>query len=148
VVGVAVGVCEVGVGEGDGLGDELGSCSGSHDLPLDVVAALAVVVPAATARLTPEIAVSRTLPVIRVTVTGRACAKRINALPSAARYCYGTTRPLRSGFIRGDSSALSSRCPHWTSGTRRTPPALLPRLPVGVTAVAVTGPAFDEHRSG
>jgi hypothetical protein len=120
VVGVAVGVCEVGVGEGDGLGDELGSCSGSHDLPLDVVAALAVVVPAATARLTPEIAVSRTLPVIRVTVTGRACAKRINALPSAARYCYGTTRPLRSGFIRGDSSALSSRCPigHQASGER------------------------------
>jgi hypothetical protein len=76
VVGVAVGVCEVGVGEGD----ELGSCSGSHDLPLDVMAALAAVVPATTVRLTPEVAVSRALPAIRVTVTGRACAKRINAL--------------------------------------------------------------------
>lgn len=77
VVGVAVGVGEVEVGEGGGLGGEAGSCSGSHDLPLDVVAALAAAVFAATARLTPEVAVSRTLPAIRVTVAGRACAKRM-----------------------------------------------------------------------
>jgi len=76
-VGVAVGVGEVGVGEGGGLGGEAGRCSGSHDLPLDVVAALAAAVFAATVRLTPEVAVSRTLPAIRVTVAGRACAKRM-----------------------------------------------------------------------
>jgi hypothetical protein len=78
---VAVGVGEVGVGDGDGLGGELGSWSGSHDLPLDVVAALAVAVFAATVRLTPEVAVSRTLPAIRVTVAGRACAKRMKRRP-------------------------------------------------------------------
>jgi hypothetical protein len=77
VVEVAVGVCAVGVGEGGGLGGELGSCSGSHDLPLDIGAALAAEVFAVTVRLTPEAAVSRTLPAIRVTVVGRACAKRM-----------------------------------------------------------------------
>jgi len=86
VVGTAVGDCDVGVGEGDGLGDEVGGCSGSHDLPLAVaplaplavVAAFAAVVPATiTARLAPEAAVSRTLPAISVAVAGRACPKRI-----------------------------------------------------------------------
>jgi hypothetical protein len=77
VDGAAVGVGEVEVGDGDGLGGEADSCSGSHDLPLDVVAALAAAVFAATVRLTPEVAVSRTPPAIRVTVAGRACAKRM-----------------------------------------------------------------------
>ena len=104
VVGVPVGVCEVGVGEGDGLGGEAGSCSGSHDLPLGVVAALAAVLPAVTARPAPDAAVSRTLPAISVTVAGRTCAKRMKRPTSAAR-CYAT---------------------HWTSSARKAPPALLP----------------------
>jgi hypothetical protein len=77
VLGVAVGVAEVGVGEGDGLGGAAGSCSGSQDWPLGAVAALATVLVAATARLAPDAAVSRTLPAISVTVVGRACAKRM-----------------------------------------------------------------------
>jgi hypothetical protein len=99
VVGVAVGVVEVGVGlgevevevgvgvgvgEGDGLDGAAGSCSGSHDSPLAVVAVLATAVLAATVRLAPETA-SRTLPAISVTVAGRACAKRMKRPISAAR---------------------------------------------------------------
>ena len=86
VVGVVVGgvgVCEEGVGEGGWLGGAAGSCSGSHDCPLDVVAVLAAAVLAATVRLAPE-AASRTLPAISVTVAGRACPKRMKRPISAA----------------------------------------------------------------
>jgi hypothetical protein len=93
-VGAAVGVCEVVVGEGDGLDEDAGSCSGSHDWPPGVVAALATVVLAAADRLTPEAAVSRTPPAINVTVAGRTCAKRMKRPTSAARYCCGTTHPV------------------------------------------------------
>ncbi len=101
VVGVGVGVCVVGVFEGDGLADAAGSCTGSHDLLPVVVAALAAVVLATAARLTPGAAVSRTLPVISVTVAGRACAKRMKSPTSAARYCCGTTHSVWSGFMSG-----------------------------------------------
>ena len=95
VVGAAVGVCEVGVGEGDGLDEDAGSCRGSHDWPPGAVAALATAVPAATDRpTTPEAAVSRTPPAIKVTVAGRTCAKRMKRPTSAARYCCGTTHPV------------------------------------------------------
>lgn len=80
VVGDGAGVLGVGDGEvtaGEGLGDEARVCSGSQDLLLALVAALAAVLLAVMARLVPEAAVSRTLPVISVTVTGRACAKRM-----------------------------------------------------------------------
>jgi hypothetical protein len=101
---VAEGPVLVGVPEGDGLGDAAGSCTGSHDSLLGVVAAFATVMPAA-ARLTPEAAVSRTLPAISVTVAGRACAKRMKSPASAARYCRGTTLSVWSGLMRGYSSA-------------------------------------------
>jgi hypothetical protein len=94
VVGAAVDVCEVGVGEGDGLDEDAGSCSGSHDWPPGAVAALATAVLAATDRPTPEAAVSRTPPAINVTVAGRTCAKRMKRPTSAARYCCGTTHPV------------------------------------------------------
>jgi hypothetical protein len=78
LVGVAVGVVVLGVAVGAVVvGDGLGIWSGSHDWLAAVVAALAVAVPAVTARLTPEPAASRTLPAISVTVAGRACAKRM-----------------------------------------------------------------------
>ena len=82
-LGVELGVCEVGVGEGDGLAGAAGSCSGSQDSPLAVEAVLAAAVLAATVRLAPE--ASRTLPAMSVTVAGRACAKRIKSPISAAR---------------------------------------------------------------
>jgi hypothetical protein len=103
VVGAEVGVCEVGVGEG--LGGVVGSCSGSHDSPLDVAAVLAAALLAATVRLAPE-AASRTLPAISVTVAGRACPKRMKRPISAAR--------------RG-MSPIGYRAP------REALPALLPR---------------------
>jgi hypothetical protein len=91
VVGVAVGLVEFGsavgevrVGEGDGLDCAAGSCTGSHDSPLVVVAVLAAAVLAATVRLAPE-AASRTLPAISVTIAGRACVKRMKRPTSAAR---------------------------------------------------------------
>jgi hypothetical protein len=105
VVGAGVGVCDVGVGEGDGFGEAAGNCTGSHDFAFDVVAALATEPPAATARLTPEPAVSRTLPAISVTVAGRACAKRMKRPTSAAGYCFRTAHPVRSGFMRSGRSA-------------------------------------------
>ncbi|MGH3261946.1 MAG: hypothetical protein ACRDNS_08130 [Trebonia sp.] len=80
---VAVGVGVVGagdgepeLGEGDGLDEEAGCCSGSQDSLLDVtavlVAVLAAAVPAAAARLAPDAAVIKTPPVSSVTVAGRA----------------------------------------------------------------------------
>jgi hypothetical protein len=78
----------VGVGVADG------NASGSHDAPLTVEAAPAAAVPAAMARVTPEAAVARTVPAIRVTVAGRACAKRMKRPTCAARYCCGTTRSV------------------------------------------------------
>jgi hypothetical protein len=99
VVGVGVGVCEVGVGEGDGLDDPAGTCSDSHDSPPDVVAALAAVVLPTTARLTPETAVNRTLPVMSVTVAGRACANRMKTSYQCCSSRYAThwniKRPVR-----------------------------------------------------
>jgi hypothetical protein len=71
VVGVGFGAVGVGVGVVGGLGVAMG-VSGSHDSPLDTVAALAGGALAAAARVTPEAAVIRTLPVISVTVAGRA----------------------------------------------------------------------------
>jgi hypothetical protein len=105
VVGAEVGVREVRVGEGEGLGGVVGSCSGSHDSPLDVAAVLAAALLAATVRLAPE-AASRTLPAISVTVAGRACPKRMKRPISAAR--------------RG-MSPIGYRAP------REALPALLPR---------------------
>lgn len=117
VVGV-VGVCEVGVGEGDGLGDEVGSCSGSHDLPLDVAAVLAAAVFAAAVRLNPEAAVSRTLPAIRVTVAGRACAKRMKrpypvllvaAMERLVHYGLASSGVVR--LLRGRGTPLGHQAP-------------------------------------
>ena len=71
VVAVGLGVVGVGLGVVGGLGVAVG-VSGSHDWPLDTAAALASGALAAAARATPEAAVIRTLPVISVTVAGRA----------------------------------------------------------------------------
>lgn len=71
VVAVGLGVVGVGLGVVGGLGVAVG-VSGSHDSPLDTAAALASGALAAAARATPEAAVIRTLPVISVTVAGRA----------------------------------------------------------------------------
>ena len=71
VVAAGLGVVGVGLGVVGGLGVAVG-VSGSHDSPLDTAAALASGALAAAARATPEAAVIRTLPVISVTVAGRA----------------------------------------------------------------------------
>ena len=71
VVAAGLGVVGVGLGVVGGLGVAVG-VSGSHDWPLDTAAALASGALAAAARATPEAAVIRTLPVISVTVAGRA----------------------------------------------------------------------------
>ena len=121
-LGVAFGVCaaelagldtrlRVGLGLGDGGraglvdpadGDGLvvgvgltgGNASDSHDAPLAVVAAPAAAVPAAMARVAPDAAVARTVPAIKVTAAGRACAKRMKRPACATRYCCGTTRSV------------------------------------------------------
>ena len=100
VVGACVtGACVVGDRGGCGFADAVASCSGSHDLSLAVAAVLAAAVLVPAARLIPEAAVSRTLPVISVTVAGRARAKRMKRPTSAARYCYGTTHSVWSSFM-------------------------------------------------
>jgi len=87
-----------------------GITSGSHDALPAVVAVPAVALPAAMARVTPEAAVARTVPAIRVTVAGRACAKRMKRPTCAARCCcecpYSTQRhsgryppPTRSAVL-------------------------------------------------
>lgn len=91
-VRLGFGVVDVPVVVGVAVTD--GSASGSHDAPLAVVAAPAAAVPAVMARVTPEAAVARTVPAIRVTVAGRACAKRMKRPTCAARYCCGTTRSV------------------------------------------------------
>jgi hypothetical protein len=113
VVGVAVGLVEFGspvgevrVGEGDGLDGVAGSCTGSHDSPLVVVAVLAAAVLAATVRLAPE-AASRTLPAISVTITGRACVKRMKRPTSAAR------RGMSPIGYRAPRAAPSALLPGW-----------------------------------
>jgi hypothetical protein len=139
---VALDACELGVGVGDGLGEAAGNCSGSHDWPLDVVAALAAVLLAAMARLAPEAAVSRTLPAISVTVAGRACAKRIKRPTSAARYYCGTTHLVRSGFIRG-SSARRGMPPIGHQAPSRALPLPAPQTgPVTVLSVIRDGRSF------
>ena len=115
VVGVVVGLVEFGSGfgevevdEGDGLDGDgaAGSCTGSHDSPLDVVAVLAAAVLAATVRLAPE-AASRTLPAISVTIAGRACVKRMKRLISAAR------RGMSPIGYRAPREAPSALLPGW-----------------------------------
>jgi len=91
-VRLGFGVVDVPVVVGVAVTD--GNASGSHDAPLAVVAVPAAAVPAAMARVTPEAAVARTVPAIRVTVAGRACAKRMKRPTCAARYCCGTTRSV------------------------------------------------------
>jgi hypothetical protein len=76
VVGDAVGLAEVLVA--DGLGDATVAWRGSHDSLLPATAtAAAATVPAVAARMPCEAAVSRTLPVTRVTAVRRACANHI-----------------------------------------------------------------------
>lgn len=92
---VAAGLdAKVRVGAGVAL--EGAGASGSQDvalLPVVVAAgvASATVVLAAMAKVTPEAAVARTVPAIRVTVAGPACAKRMKRPASAARCFCGTT---------------------------------------------------------
>jgi hypothetical protein len=112
VGGVAVGAAGVGVvgtavADVDGPDGAADGGSGSHDSPPDVVAALATVVLAARARLTPENPVSRTLPAISVTVAGRACPKRMK-------------RPTQSSFVAVCHSLDTKR--------QKAPVALLPRV--------------------
>lgn len=113
VVGVVVGPVEFGsaagevrVGEGDGPDGAAGSCTGSHDSPLVVVAVLAAAVLAATVRLAPE-AASRTLPAISVTIAGRACVKRMKRPTSAAR------RGMSPIGYRAPRGAPSALLPGW-----------------------------------
>jgi hypothetical protein len=113
VVGVAGGLVEFGsavgevrVGEGDGLDGVAGSCTGSHDSPLVAVAVLAAAVLAATVRLAPE-AASRTLPAISVTITGRACVKRMKRPTSTAR------RGMSPIGYRAPRAAPSALLPGW-----------------------------------
>jgi hypothetical protein len=76
VVGDAVGLA--GVFVADGLGDAAVAWRVSHDSLLPgVTAAAAAAVPAVAARMPHEVAVSRTLPVTRVTAVRRASANRI-----------------------------------------------------------------------
>ena len=89
---------------GEGLGGAAGNVSGSHDVLPVVVAAPAVAVPAAMARVSPEAAVARTVPAIRVTVAGRACAKRIKR-PTCGVFV--TPPPTRSAAIRLLSSGVA-----------------------------------------
>lgn len=84
VLGAEDGWCVGLVGVGDGLGDATGGRTGSHDWLPGTAAALAAVVPA-TARVTPDTAVNRTLPAINVTVAGPVCANRMKRLPSPVR---------------------------------------------------------------
>jgi hypothetical protein len=79
-VGDGVGVGEVFLGVG--LGDAVAACSGSQDeLPAGVAAAAAAV-PAVAARMLPEAAASRTLPVVKVTAVRRARAEGMQRLHS------------------------------------------------------------------
>jgi hypothetical protein len=73
VVGAVVSGEDVAVGVTDGLGDAAGSSSDWQDCLLAGGAASV----AAAARLAPETAVSRTLPVTRATAAGRGCANRM-----------------------------------------------------------------------
>lgn len=76
VVADAVGVAEVFVA--DGLGEAVVAWRGSHDSLLPGVTAAATV-PALTARMPHEAAVSTTLPMARVTAVRRARANRIES---------------------------------------------------------------------
>ena len=110
-VGVGGGVADpdVAVGVADGLDVGAGSCSGSHDWWLAAVAAPA----AAAARLTPENAVSRTLPVIRATAAGRGCANRMKTPTAAARYCSERLTHYRQSYPLGPEDhglGRGSRC--------------------------------------
>jgi hypothetical protein len=126
VVGAVVGVCEVGVGEGDGLDEDAGSRSGSHDWPPGLVAALATAVLAAPDRPTPEAAVSRTLPAINVTVAGRACAKRMKRPYQCCSLLLWNDSSSWSGFMTGDSSARRHAPPIGHPAPWMALPALLP----------------------
>jgi hypothetical protein len=111
----------VGVGDGDGLGDR-GSCSTSHCVPVPLaVAASAVADDGPSARDVPVWAadaamekpaavVRRTPPVTRLTLTGRACAKRMSAPASAVRCC-----------LRNDLFSMEWLDPSETPGLDGTP---------------------------
>jgi hypothetical protein len=144
-VGVGAGGCVVAVSEGDALGEAAGSCTGSHDSLLDVVAAFAAVVLAAAARLNPEAAVSRTLPAISVTVAGRACPKRMKSPTCAARHCCGTTYSGWSGFMR-DVRLLVAIRTYWTSSTVRNARRCPTRLAAVITPVGEIRPALAGAR--
>jgi hypothetical protein len=111
VVGACVGVGLVLVGVADGLDVGTGSCSGSHDCRLAAVAAPAAV----AARLTPETAVSRRLPVTRATAAGRGCANRMKRLPlllvTARNGSLTTASPTRLArrITAGDMAAVPFR---------------------------------------
>lgn len=55
----------------------LADSSGAQDVPFAIMAVPADAVPVAMAKVIPEAAVARTVPAIKVTVVGRACAKRM-----------------------------------------------------------------------
>ena len=95
-VGRRVGLVDAADGDGLVVGVAVtgGNASGSHDAPLADVAAPAAAVPAAMARVAPDAAVARTVPAIKVTAAGRACAKRMKRPACATRYCCGTTRSV------------------------------------------------------
>jgi hypothetical protein len=94
------------------------------------VAALAAVVLAATARLTPEAAVSRTLPAISVTVAGRACAKRMKRLPVL----------LVTAAERLIQYGMASYATYWTSSAVRGATRCPTPLTAVITAMAVIMP--------
>lgn len=116
------GVVRDGDGEGEGLGDA--RCSGSHcwATPLTTpgvgptaaaTAGDAVESAAVAATENPAAVAIRTLPVTRLTPTGRTCAKRIRGPASAVRCFCGTTYPVWSGYIRRVRPARPVR-DYWT----------------------------------
>ena len=108
VVGVGVGVGVVGDGDGDGLGG-FGSWSTWHCWPaplvmtavgdeaVDATTRDVLVWAADAATWNPAPVERRTPPVTRPTLSGRTCAKRMNAPASALRCCCGTTYSVWSG---------------------------------------------------
>jgi len=106
-----LGAGVVFVGVGDGLGG-LGSRNCSHCWPApltmfvvgDDPGGRAVLDWAAGAATENHVAVAtRTLPVKRLTLIGRTCAKRMKAPASTVRCCCGTTYSVWSGCIRRET---------------------------------------------
>lgn len=120
--GLFVGGGVVCDGEGVGLGDA--RCSGSHCWPTPLTtpdagptaaatAGDAVDCAAVAATENPAAVAIRTLPVTRLTPTGRTCAKRIRGPASAVRCFCGTTYPVWGGYIRRVRPARPVR-DYWT----------------------------------